>query len=384
MDRWLTTSPFWAVGIYIAGSMRSCKAQPNLDAAWVARQSRNGWRLLPLTVGRQASCSTQDRYTDRISANPARKYAAARAQGRAEAASSVRAARALGIPARSTLWYDIEHYDIGNDGCRRSTLRFLSAWTTRLHSLGYRSGVYSSASSGIAALDHADEETPGTYVMPDRIWFGWSNGRANTVLDPDWGRPSSWARNRVHQYQLDTSATYGGVTIHIDRNFMEVGGGSAAPRAPRTCGVRVDFPRYRHLVRGKKGAQVMAAQCLLRQKRLYRSQPMGLRYNRATYRAVRQFQSTRSLRVTGKLTRGTWTALLSDGPAPLVKVGSARHAVRRVQRALNAAGPARLEVTGVFDGATTRAVRAYQKGRRLRHTGVVAEATWTQLKSGLR
>src|SRR5680860_955208 len=89
MDRWLTTSPFWAVGIYIAGSMRGCKAQPNLDAAWVARQSRNGWRLLPLTVGRQASCSTQDRYTDRISANPARKYAAARAQGRAEAASSV-------------------------------------------------------------------------------------------------------------------------------------------------------------------------------------------------------------------------------------------------------------------------------------------------------
>ena len=32
MDRWLQSSPFLAVGIYIAGDSRACRAQPNLDA----------------------------------------------------------------------------------------------------------------------------------------------------------------------------------------------------------------------------------------------------------------------------------------------------------------------------------------------------------------
>src|SRR5512144_231069 len=54
MDVWLERSPYWAVGIYIAGDNRYCAEQHNLDADWVAQQARKGWRLLPLTVGRQA------------------------------------------------------------------------------------------------------------------------------------------------------------------------------------------------------------------------------------------------------------------------------------------------------------------------------------------
>ena len=77
-----------------------------------------------------------------------------------------------------------------------------------------------------------------------------------------------------------------------------------------------------------------------------------------------------------------WGRLLTMGPTPLVKIGSASHAVRRVQRALNAVGDGGLEVTGVFDPATTAAVRAYQSARGLPANGVVALDTWTELTNG--
>jgi len=68
----------------------------------------------------------------------------------------------------------------------------------------------------------------------------------------------------------------------------------------------------------------------------------------------------------------------------LVKVGSANHAVRRLQRALNAALAAQLPITGVFDAATTSAVRDYQRERAMYRTGVVAIDTWAELQSGRR
>src|SRR5687768_7637277 len=62
MDRWRTGSKYWGIGIYIAGMNRGCDAQPNLTPSWVAEQSRKGWHLLPLVVGRQASCSPKGHY----------------------------------------------------------------------------------------------------------------------------------------------------------------------------------------------------------------------------------------------------------------------------------------------------------------------------------
>src|SRR5689334_2487845 len=38
MDRWLTTSQYWAVGIYIAGDSRACPDQPNLTRQWISTQ----------------------------------------------------------------------------------------------------------------------------------------------------------------------------------------------------------------------------------------------------------------------------------------------------------------------------------------------------------
>ncbi|HET6627813.1 MAG TPA: glycoside hydrolase domain-containing protein [Nocardioidaceae bacterium] len=384
MDAWLTSSPYWAVGIYIAGDNRYCgdDLQVNLDSTWVASQLRKGWRLLPITVGRQASCSSVARYEDRrISADPTRSYAKAREQGRIEARDTVRAARALGITVGSTLWYDLEHFT-GGDRCRDSALSFLSAWTVKLHALGYRSGVYSSGSSGIRALDDARVLSPRRYAMPDQVWVAEWNGRAD--VSSSYLRPDGWMPHaRVHQYRGDHTERYGGVSITIDSNYLDLGRGSVAPREGRHCGgVDVSKSHYRRLVRGDQGAMVKVVQCLLREKRLYRGD-LRFTYTRKTARAVKRFQATRSLPVNSRTNARTWTALLAEGPAPLVKVGSASHAVRRAQRALNAATSARLDVTGLFDAATTRAVRTYQRDRGLRATGVLAADTWSQLKRGL-
>ena len=73
MDVWLRQSPYLAVGIYISGASRACRVQPNLTPTWVTTQLRNGWKLLPITLGPQASCNPRfPRYGHdaRISADP--------------------------------------------------------------------------------------------------------------------------------------------------------------------------------------------------------------------------------------------------------------------------------------------------------------------------
>src|SRR4051812_2698544 len=124
MDAWLTGSPYWAVGIYISGDSRGCRSQPNLTPTWVSTQLAKGWRLLPITLGPQASCTTVPRYLSqvRIKPAPASSYAAARSQGRAEADKTVGVAQQLGIVAGSTLWYDIESFVATSTDCRESAL----------------------------------------------------------------------------------------------------------------------------------------------------------------------------------------------------------------------------------------------------------------------
>ncbi|MDN4160486.1 glycoside hydrolase domain-containing protein [Nocardioides abyssi] len=387
MDVWRRHSPFWGVGVYLGGSTMSCRAdptdptsgQPHLDATWVRRQTSAGWRVLPIWVGPQASCSG---YADRIDPSPAAAYAAAEAQGRAEATAAAERARALGIDRRSTLWYDLEDFDLAGDDCRRSALRFLSGWTEALHDLGHRSGVYSNIAAGIHALDNADNVSPGSYTMPDQVWYAWANGRADTAVS-DKVRAGSWAGQRVHQYALDETATYGGVTLTIDRSYLRVGGGSAAPRAPRACGgVRLDRSAYPALAKGRRGQVVRTAQCLLRKSASYRGKVDG-RFDGDVARVVRRYQRATGLPVSGKVDRRTWITLLARGEAPLLKEGSAEDAVRRLQRALVATG-ATLPVTGVLDRRTSRAVATYQRRVGLAAVGVVAPDTWAALRRGRR
>jgi hypothetical protein len=198
MSAWMTSSPYRAVGVYIGGAERAC-AQPNLTASWVAQQAAAGWHFLPTYVGVQAEFG---------------QITAPASQADAAAQDAATQAAALGFGPGTPIYYDMEAYPASQES---NALAFLSAWTTELHAEGYKSGVYSSSSSGITDL--ADNFT--SYAMPDVIWDALWNGAANTA---DSAIPAAdWADNqRAHQYNGGVSQTYGGDTINVDQDYLDV------------------------------------------------------------------------------------------------------------------------------------------------------------------
>jgi Domain of unknown function (DUF1906) len=215
MQTWLASSPYRAANIYIGGANRSC-AQSNLTAAWVSQQTSAGWALIPTYVGLQAPCNTR---AGLGKIDPA----SAPAQGRAAADDALVKAGALGIGAGSAIYFDMEAYPTTDAACRQAVLTFLSNWSTRLHELGYLSGVYSSADSGIKDLVGVYDST--AFVRPDHVWFARWDGKA-TVSDPvipatDWPN-----HQRIKQYRGGHDERWpdieGGVTINIDNDFLDV------------------------------------------------------------------------------------------------------------------------------------------------------------------
>jgi hypothetical protein len=216
MSAWLSSSPYQALGVYIGGVNRACD-QPNLTADWVSTVTAAGWHLFPLYVGTQAPCSN---FNTVLSTDPATAYAT----GVSEADDAVAQAQAVGIPAASVIFNDMEAYDNTNASCSTGVLNYISGWTTELHNRGYLSGEYSSAGSGITDL--VDQVGTGNYALPDDIDFAWWND----VADTDGGSyipAGDWSEHqRIHQFHGGEDETYGGVTINVDGNSLDVGGGS--------------------------------------------------------------------------------------------------------------------------------------------------------------
>lgn len=394
MDRWLATSPYLAVGIYISGDSRACRNQPNLTPAWVRKQIKSGWKLLPITLGPQASCQPRfPRYSDDFTISPFRgkgRYPRAREMGRASAASTVADAQKLGISPGSTLWYDLEGFDTNNRDCRESALAFISDWVTVVKSKGYVAGVYSSAGSGIKALDDARvAKTPGLR-MPDKIWLARWDGQANTsssYIREDGWRPGK----RVKQYLGGHDETWGGVKINIDTNYLEMGRGSIAAPEDRCDGTTVDFLVYGILSKPKgtktsSPERVAALKCILKEQGFYAGAVEGT-YGPALVSSVRKWKAARGLPADDRWFRTDWTALLSGGSRPILKLGSSgayAPYVRRVQRALNAAEiGVKTNVDGTFSSDTTAAVKRYQRRLGLSPSGVVDIPTWSKLQAGV-
>lgn len=384
MDAWWKKSPFTAVGIYISGDSRACRTQPNLSPTWVATQVARGWRLLPIALGPQASCQPRfPRYKDdfKISPSPAGGYAAAAAQGAAEADKNAADATAYGIGAGSTIWYDLEGFNLGDTHCRESALVFTSAWVTRIKALGYTAGFYSSASSGIKMLDDARRLRPGQFALPDRIWIARWDGAANTsttYIPEDGWRPGG----RMKQYLGGHNETWGGVTINIDSNFIDLGAGSQPRPEGRCPGTRLGYWKYPALSPGSaKSTRVKVLQCLLTEQGTY-SGPVDGSYDAATIAGARAWQAARKFTPSDTFTKRHWTALLAAGSRTTLKRGSNDPAVHRLQRALNAAGAGRFRATGVFDAKTEAAVRTYQSRLRIGVSGVATRQTWNKLQQG--
>ncbi|MCX4544161.1 DUF1906 domain-containing protein [Streptomyces sp. NBC_01565] len=213
MDTWRGASPFGAVGIYIGGRARAC-AQPRLTANWVRRQVANGWHLMPIWVGPQPWHNA----ATGLSTDPSE----ANEQGKEAAEGAASAARSLGLAEGTLLYNDLENYS-DRATWDAPVVAYLTAWTVRLHELGFRSAAYVAASSGAKALSAHHHQAPD--AMPDVLWVAVWNGRSS-VADTDMGLPAGtkqWAgRRRAHQYRGDHHATYGDVTLNIDRSWLDV------------------------------------------------------------------------------------------------------------------------------------------------------------------
>ncbi|MGV1048191.1 MAG: glycoside hydrolase domain-containing protein [Solirubrobacterales bacterium] len=207
MAAW-AASPYRAIGVYIGGENRGC-SQPNLTASWVSAQTDAGWHLIPTYVGLQAptsSCSSCAKLSASL----------ASAQGAEAAADAVADASAVAIGPGSPIYFDMESYT-RTSSASAATLAFLEAWTQKLHSLGYVSGVYSSSASGIADLA---AKLGSSYVQPDDLWIANWNGQQSTA---DSVVPASaWSdHQRIHQYRGGHDESYGGTTINIDNNYVD-------------------------------------------------------------------------------------------------------------------------------------------------------------------
>jgi hypothetical protein len=166
-------------------------------------------------MGPQPACTTSSKKI-RFTA------AQATATGRTAASDAVVQARSLGIAKGSTVFLDVEAYATGDAVCRRSVLDYQSAWTARLHDLGYLSGFYSSLSSGVA--DQVSVYGSTSWVRPDYLWFA-RYDKADVVTEA--AIPSRlWPHRRLKQYQSPTQTggpeTWGGQTLNVDRDQIDV------------------------------------------------------------------------------------------------------------------------------------------------------------------
>jgi hypothetical protein len=215
MNAWKTSSPYTSIGVYIGGANRGC-AQPNLTSSWVSSVWAQGWKLLPIWVGPQASCTTLGS-TTKLSSDSYTAFL----QGVIEAQAAADAAQSLGLGWLAPIYYDMEAYPRGG-ACSTSVQGFADGWVRQLHTRGFRGAVYSSLCSGI--LDLAVSASGTAQVPQDAVWIAAWNSTPNIY---GFGSPcalsdSLWSNHqRVHQYVGGHNETYGGITINIDTDAVD-------------------------------------------------------------------------------------------------------------------------------------------------------------------
>lgn len=381
MDTWNARSPFSAIGIYVSGNSRYCgdAHQPNLSKAWVAKNAKKGWRFMPIHVGRQSPCFVNNPKSRVQKRKMSSNVATARKQARQEGAETVKALRKYGFGKGSYSYLDIEWY-ARTTKCDTIVLEFSDAWTEYLHRKGYKSGVYSSGSAAIAAIDKARKTKRKGFTLPDQLWMAWTNKKANTDGGP-YLAADGWAKHqRIHQYHNGVDMTFGGKKLNIDKNFLDVGKGSVPVKQSLPCKVKMTFGSYPSLKVGSKGPEVAALECLLRKQGVSRS--VNQSFGSGTAKAIDAFRKSKGWAPVGRTTRPTWTALLSHGAVPSVlKYGSVGQSVWRLQRSLIAAG-LKPRLTGRYDSKTVVAVKAYRKANGLPVYQTTDSTVWNLLKRG--
>ncbi|MFM8627088.1 MAG: peptidoglycan-binding protein [Actinomycetota bacterium] len=104
-------------------------------------------------------------------------------------------------------------------------------------------------------------------------------------------------------------------------------------------------------------------------------------FGAATDRAVRTFQTSAALPVTGEIDRATWDSLGLAGRSDLtiLRVGTRHPAVATVQTALGKVLRKEISASGRYDEPLAALVREFQKNVALKPSGRVGPSTWAAL-----
>jgi hypothetical protein len=236
MKSWLA-SPFRMVGTYLGGDNWACN-YGNFSKSWVDDVAAMGWRFIPLWVGPQAPCTS---IGGAVRINSAQAYT----EGKSQAASAVSTAVSFGYGQGSPIYFDMEGYNNTDGSCSSAVLNFLAGWTAGLHNAGYRSGVYSSSSSGVTDL----AGKWGHYNEPNDVWFAEWNRDA--VVTSGSLRSTDWpGYRRVHQFDGPNVEEFGGVKVDIDDDFVA---GDVAGLRTRSGAYVLGQPDIAHLSPGASG-----------------------------------------------------------------------------------------------------------------------------------
>ena len=138
-------------------------------------------------------------------------------QGAAAADDAIARATAIGLPAGSPIYFDMEAYSMKDAACTQAVQAFVAAWVTQLHARGYVAGVYGSAASTMRDM----QALAGTPSAPDAVWIGNWNGSESVFGDP-YVSDTLWTNHqRIHQYRGGHKETWGGVTLSIDNDYVD-------------------------------------------------------------------------------------------------------------------------------------------------------------------
>ena len=214
MAKWATASPYQTAGLYLGGVNVGCPSG-TLTASSVSNMLTLGWNIMPIYVGLQAPLPL---CPGNGCAGMSTTLTTAASQGQSAGTDAARLAAAAGFVRGNIIYFDMEGYQSPATNTA-PVMAFLSAWSLQLHALGYLSGVYSSASSGVKDLVAYNSNSG--FTPPDGIWFAsWPGSGYTSVSDPN--IPANlWVSGRVHQYSGGHNETYSGATINIDSNRID-------------------------------------------------------------------------------------------------------------------------------------------------------------------
>ncbi|SFP70840.1 Peptidoglycan-binding (PGRP) domain of peptidoglycan hydrolases-containing protein [Amycolatopsis arida] len=218
----------------------------------------------------------------------------------------------------------------------------------------------------------------------DALFLHQSGGTQHVALFVRWADSAKTQAVVREQYRTGTVASERTWSASRTSRFQAIRYKNVIEGDARTCAVvNENHLRYPKLDQGATGELVKAAQCLLTSAGFNTGAdgPSGT-FDETTANATKQFQVKVGLPASGSVDSRTWTALLSRGGTPQVQDGSSGDAVVRVQRSLNAAVGAGLNVDGLFGPKTTAAVKQYQSSRGLAADGIVGPNTWKALQAG--